>query len=111
MRRAALLIVAVAGFTAVIGILVFVVRPAGGGTQEAVGVVIRVDSQGLTDVRGFTLHTNDGRELRFTLGRLENGDRFAPGHLVEHAATASPVRVTYHTEGDALIVTRLEDAS
>ncbi len=78
-------------------------------TSPVSGIVVKVDALGLTDVRGFTLRTADGRELVFTIGVLENGTIFPPAHLGEHLATASPVKVTFHVEGERLVVTRIED--
>ena len=74
------------------------------------GVVIAVDSASLTDVRGFTIRTPDGRTVAFRLGDLENGAEFPPGHLGEHMATSVPVVVTYRDENGERIVVRLEDA-
>jgi hypothetical protein len=76
-----------------------------------VGVIVGVDAQGLTDVRGFRLRTADGATVEFTMGDLENGTEFPPGHLVEHQATAQQVRVWYRVEGDRKVAIRLEDAS
>ena len=78
--------------------------------QTETGVVIAVDAAGLTDVRGFTIRTSDGRTVAFRLGQLENGAEFPPGHLGEHIATAVPVLVTYHDESGERVVVRLEDA-
>ena len=75
------------------------------------GVVIAVDSTGLTDVAGFTLRIEGGSSVQFRLGRLENPTEFSPGHLKEHQATATPVRVFFRHEADQLVVYRLEDAS
>jgi len=66
---------------------------------SVVGVIVGVEAQGLTDVRGFTLRD------------LENGTEFPPGHLVEHQATAEQVRVWYRDEGDRKVAIRLEDAT
>lgn len=74
------------------------------------GVVIAVDSGGLNDVRGFTLRSSVGDDLVFTLGELENGDEFPPGHLAEHLAAASPVLVFFRNENGQLVVYRIEDA-
>jgi hypothetical protein len=74
------------------------------------GIVLSVQSEGLTKVKGFTLRTINGQVLTFTLGTLENGDQFAPGHLGEHQATALPVRVFFRQENGQLVVYRLEDA-
>jgi hypothetical protein len=72
--------------------------------------VIAVDSTSLTNVRGFTIRTPDGRTVAFTLGPLENASQFAPGHLNEHVATAVPVLVTYRDDNGQRVVVRLEDA-
>lgn len=75
------------------------------------GIVLSIDSKGLADVRGFTLRAADGHVYAFTLGQLENGAQFPPGHLAEHQATGSPVRVSFRIEGGQLVVYRLDDAS
>jgi len=75
------------------------------------GVVISVDAQGLSSVSGFELRPNvGGPTLHFMLGTLENATQFAPGHLKEHQASGSPIRVYFVPQGSALIVYRLEDA-
>ena len=72
--------------------------------------MIAVDAASLTDVRGFTIRTADGRTVVFRLGELENGTEFPPGHLGEHVATAVPVLVTYRDENGERVVVRLDDA-
>jgi hypothetical protein len=74
------------------------------------GVVVHIDSAGLADVKGFDLRLTDGTILGFTLGPLENGAQFAPGHLSEHEATGIPVRVFYRVANGIPVVYRLEDA-
>jgi hypothetical protein len=74
------------------------------------GVVVKIDSQGLTKVRGFTLRTDSGEEIPFTIGTLENGADFPPGHLAEHMSTSSRVRVFFRDEAGTLVVYRIEDA-
>lgn len=76
----------------------------------AVGVIVGVKSEGLDKVTGFTLRTTDQGSLVFVIGDLENGAAFPPGHLVEHQATAQPVRVWYRTDGTTKVAIRLEDA-
>jgi len=78
---------------------------------SVVGVIVGVDSEGLDRVRGFALRTTDGLTESFSIGPLENGTAFPPGHLVEHQATAQPVRVWYRTEGSTMVAIRLEDAT
>ena len=58
----------------------------------------------------FTLRTNSGQQVTFRIGTLENGDLFPPGHLAEHLATSSPVRVFFRQDGADLVAYRLEDA-
>jgi hypothetical protein len=79
-------------------------------TAEMTGVVVAVDSGGLGSVREFTLRRPGGELVAFSLGELENGTAFPPGHLAEHQATAQPVRVWYRTEGQDRVAVRLEDA-
>jgi hypothetical protein len=74
------------------------------------GVVLSIDSGGLTDVHGFTLRTAAGQVLTFKLGTLENPTQFPPGHLAEHQANALPVRVYFIAGDGTLVVYRLEDA-
>ena len=75
------------------------------------GILTGIESTGLTKVTGFSLRTADGREVSFRIGILENGAQFPPGHLAEHLATSSPVRVFFRVDGGHLVVYRLEDAS
>jgi hypothetical protein len=74
------------------------------------GVVVHIDSAGLADVKGFDLRLADGTVLAFTLGPLENGAAFPPGHLAEHEATGASVRVSYRVADGIPVVYRLEDA-
>ena len=76
-----------------------------------VGVIVGVKSEGLDRVAEFTLRTTDQGTLVFVVGELDNGAAFPPGHLVEHQATARPVRVWYRTEGGVRVAIRLEDAT
>ena len=111
-------------FALVFGVVIVVTAAAalllGGGTTDpgppadatsVVGVIVGVDSQGLDKVNGFTLRTTDQGSLVFKIGALENGTQFPPGHLVEHQATAQPVRVWYRTQDGAKVAVRLEDAT
>jgi hypothetical protein len=79
-------------------------------SSPVVGVLTGIDTAGLDQVAGFTLRLDDGRELAFQLGELENEVEFPPGHLGEHLASVSPVRVFFRGEGDGLVVYRMEDA-
>jgi hypothetical protein len=78
--------------------------------QTETGLVVSVEALGLTDVRGFTIRTDDGRTVAFRIGTLENGAQFPPGHLLEHRATGVKVVVTYRQENGELVAIRIEDA-
>ncbi len=84
--------------------------PAVDATSPVDGILTDIDSEGLTKVTAFTIRTNDGQSITFKIGTLENGAEFPPGHLAEHLATSSPVRVYFRAEGPDLVVYRLEDA-
>lgn len=104
--------VVVGGVTVAIAALILVlatalVRP---DRPTETGVVTAVDAASLTDVRGFTLRTTDGRTVTFRIGRLENAAEFSPGHLAEHQATSAPIVVTYVPEGEERVAVRIEDA-
>jgi hypothetical protein len=79
-------------------------------TSPVDGVLTHIDAAGLSEVTGFTLRLATGREVTFKIGILENGDQFPPGHLAEHLATSTPVRVYFRPDGPDLVVYRLEDA-
>jgi hypothetical protein len=79
-------------------------------TSPIEGVVIRLQSEGLTKVIGFRLRTDAGREVDLAMGKLENGVEFPPGHLAEHMAATTRIRVFFRDEAGARVVYRLEDA-
>jgi len=114
--RAGLVATILAGALAVAGC-----GPGAGGQQGTsapsfppsspiVGVVVHVDSTGLTRVTSFDLRTGSGAVYSFLLSELTNGTEFPPGHLTEHQANAVPVRVYFAITGPKLFATRLEDA-
>lgn len=98
------LLVAVAALVVVLGSTI------GQARSTETGLVVAVDSSGLTDVRGFSIRTADGRTVAFRIGVLENGAQFPPGHLLEHVATGVKVVVTYRRENGELVAVRLDDA-
>jgi hypothetical protein len=103
------LLVAIVAVT--VGITVFLAQSRiPGGTSQESGVIVAVDAAGLGDVRGFTLRVAGGALLEFSLRALENGAEFPPGHLVEHQATAAPVRVVYRMDGNERLAIQIEDA-
>ena len=73
------------------------------------GRLTRIDAAALTRVKGFTMRLSDGSEVAFVVGTLENGGQFPPGHLAEHMASSSAVKVFFRDEGGAHVVYRLED--
>jgi hypothetical protein len=110
----------VIGMLALVVVLGGAAMLLGGATPErvtsatapsVVGVIVGIESEGLDRVRGFSLRADDGATLPFTIGNLENGAAFPPGHLAEHQATAQPVRVWYVEEGGARVAIRIDDAA
>ena len=77
---------------------------------QAVGLVVGVDSEGLTDVRGFTLRTGADPDMVFVLDRLRNAADFPPGHLVEHQASSAPIIGWYVTDDGVNYALWLADA-
>ncbi|HYO44728.1 MAG TPA: hypothetical protein VES19_16125 [Candidatus Limnocylindrales bacterium] len=73
------------------------------------GRLVKLEADGLTKVRGFTMRLDDGSEVAFTMGPVDNAADFPPGHLAEHMATSELVRVYYRDESGARVVYRLED--
>jgi hypothetical protein len=84
--------------------------PATVAASPVAGIVVAVDSAGLDQVKGFTLRTNNGDTLVFTIGTLDNADEFPPGHLKEHQASGSPVFVFFREENGQLVAYHIEDA-
>jgi hypothetical protein len=112
-RRLFLAALGVLAVVAAVAAVAFAGRSDGKGRPSgptADGVVVQVESSGLTAVAGFTLRTADGQELRFGLAELRNATSFPPAHLAEHVATATPVRVWYREAAAGLEALWLEDA-
>jgi hypothetical protein len=81
---------------------------ASDGRSEVTGVVLAVDALSLTDVRSFTLKTQDETlEIRID---PEADYSFPPSHLRNHALSGEPVRVELDERGDDLFATEMEDA-
>jgi hypothetical protein len=58
----------------------------------------------------FTLRTNDGVTIAFTLGPLENAADFSLESLADHQSTATPILVFFRDENGRLVVFRIEEA-
>ena len=79
-------------------------------TSPVEGVPIDIEAEGFTQVTAFTLRTDDGQQLRFVMGQLENPTEFPPGHLAEHLAGSTRIVVYFRPEGSDQVAYRLEDA-
>jgi hypothetical protein len=112
--RALRLLLVVAPVVAVAVIAVAVVGGVGSSTRPDAptvdGIIVGVDSTGLSNVTAFRLRTDDGRTLEFGLQSLRNPVQFPPGHLAEHLANSVRVRVWYRDDGGRLEALWLEDA-
>jgi hypothetical protein len=74
------------------------------------GIVVDVTAGSGSAIKGFTLRTNDGETIDFTLGTLENAADFPPDTLEDRQTTATPILVFFRQEGSGLVVYRIEDA-
>lgn len=72
------------------------------------GHVVKVNSQGLTEVDSFVVSTT-GRRYRIAIDEDTDLD-FPPAHLNEHRITGEPVRVEVDEKGDELVAVSIEDA-
>ena len=88
--------------------------PSPGGPSALVspveGVPIDIEAEGFTEVTAFTIRTDDGQQLRFAMGQLENPTEFPPTHLAEHLAGSTRIVVFFRPEGSDQVAYRLEDA-
>jgi hypothetical protein len=83
---------------------------AAGLASPIEGVPVDIEAEGFTKVDAFTIRTDDGRQLRFVLGPLENPTEFPPQHLAEHLAGSTRIRVFFRPQGTDAVAYRLEDA-
>lgn len=80
----------------------------GDGRQEITGVVVRVDSQGLTEVTGFTLKAGDRLyDIAVDPGITYS---FPLDHLNAHKASAQPVTVVVERRAGRLHALQITDA-
>lgn len=77
----------------------------------AIGVVISVDGPSAAQVNSFTLRTDSGQVLAFTVGRLDlaNGGLPAP-HLREHLVSGEPITVEFEAVSGENIARSYVDA-
>ena len=106
------IIIAIAAGLVVLGAIVLaatllVPRPA---PLQLEGIVVSVQAKPPLAVASFQIRTTDGRVVSFQVGDLQyQAGSFNAAHLVIHEATAQPVIVTYHDEGDDHVATKLVD--
>lgn len=84
---------------------------AGDGSpgQEAVsGRIVEIVSLGLLDIESITIEDSDGTLWRFE-ARGARFSSFSPSHLTEHKVQGLRVTVTFHREGDSLVVSAIGD--
>ncbi len=99
-----------------VALLALLITACGGGglsqIQTVEGLVVEVVGDSPVAIEAFTLRTEQGEQLHFSLGGVDFGHGAFPAtHLREHQALAEAIRVTYRVEsGGANVVGRLEDA-
>lgn len=70
-------------------------------------MLLEVASPGLQKVDSFTIRTNDGQELHFSVADNFNqgvAHQMTPGHMRQHMALADPIQVTYRVDGSGNLV-------
>ena len=77
-------------------------------TSEVSGVVVEVESSGLTEVESFMLRSED-RTYEF-LVTDETDLAFPPAHLNEHRVSGEPVAVVFEQKDDGLYALSVDDA-
>lgn len=92
--------------------LALAIAACGPAPATVAGFVVDVKSTSLTQVDSFTLRTQDGQEVLFTVGALElDGGAFPAGHLREHMALNQAVAVAFREENGERVAYRLVDAT
>ncbi len=105
------LVILVAVAAALVALAIAASSILGGPRREvATGIVVAVRATSLSNVEAFSIRTTDGQTVDFTIGTLENGAAFPPGHLAEHKVSLVPVRVTFVERDGAHVALRIEDA-
>ena len=80
-------------------------------TGSVEGLVTAVDQAAVSKVNSFTLRTDAGEEVEFTVGTLDlNDGGFNASHLREHMATSTPIRVDFTVADGGKVAARLTDA-
>ena len=90
--------------------LALLLTACGPSQSQETGVVLSVDSPALGQVDGFELLTEAGKTLTFDTTELQFDPEFPSPHIAEHQVLGEPIRVSYRTDGDRLVVIKLEDA-
>ena len=80
----------------------------GDAADEVTGVVVEVQSSGLTEIDEFTVRADD-RTYEFVVTE-ETEFAFAPAHLNEHRVSGEPVEVVYEGKDDRLYALSVDDA-
>jgi hypothetical protein len=74
-------------------------------------VVISAEGANAAEVDRFTLRADDGRQLAFTVERLDvSGGGLPAPHLREHLVSGDPITVSYRVENGVNIALRYTDA-
>jgi hypothetical protein len=80
-------------------------------SAQAVGLVTDIVASGPVEVASFTVRTDDGQTLEFSVGTLDvTGGGFPAEHLSEHRLASEPVLVLYRDEGGKRVAYKLLDA-
>jgi hypothetical protein len=78
-----------------------------GNTETVIGRLIDVQSSGLLDLESIEVIDEDGRQWK-----LEGSGVFGhltPSHLRQHMLAGEQLQVSFHRDGDVLVIDRLSD--
>ncbi|CAN5770996.1 hypothetical protein BH24CHL5_BH24CHL5_11470 [soil metagenome] len=77
----------------------------------ATGIVIAVDGPGAAQVERFSLRTDQGEQIEFSVGRLDLREGGLPApHLREHLVSGVPITVEYKIDDGRHVALRYVDA-
>ena len=75
------------------------------------GVLIDVQSSGVTRVDAVTLRADDGTDRRFVVGQTRSAHPLSSGHLRQHMTNGDRIVVRFRSEGGELVATEISDDS
>ena len=92
---------------AVVAVAIAVLAGCVGDTETVIGRLIDVQSSGLLDLESIEVIDEGGRQWKLE-GSGEFG-HFTPSHLRQHMVLGELLQVSFHRDGNILVIDRLSD--